>query len=231
MSFRRFHRKPLRHLPLVNFSAVSVEIAQKSKANRCVSHRTRLIIYIVTRLFLLLGRRFSNFDKAIAKNLGLLHSYFNFFIICLIMINLCAREREIFGEMQGKERRTTIPCQATIPKYIVEKILSQGGTGSARPAGGRNWISATLLLGLVNREDKGASSVLFPLRLPARAGASYIRCEKPFSSASCVSVARHGTVVLRSYTWNQAKTSISRCQFALKGDNKWQSDIRFSLFG
>ena len=89
------------------------------------------------------------------------------------------------------------------------------------PFAGRNWISATLLLGLVNREDKGASSVHFPLRLPARTGASYIRCEKPFSSASCVSVARHGIVVLRvvlrSYTWNQAKTSISRCQFALKG--------------
>ena len=49
-------------------------------------------------------------------------------------------------------------------------------------------------------EDKGASSVLFPLRLPARTGASYICCEKPFSSASCVSVARHGIVVLRSYT-------------------------------
>ena len=53
-------------------------------------------------------------------------------------LNLCAREREIFGEMRGKERRTTVSCRATIPKYIVEKILSQGGTGSARPAGGRN---------------------------------------------------------------------------------------------
>ena len=49
------------------------------------------------------------------------------------MSGLCAREREIFGEMRGNERRTTIPCRATIPKHIVEKILSQGGTGSARP--------------------------------------------------------------------------------------------------
>ena len=35
--------------------------------------------------------------------------------------------------MRGKERRTTVSCRATIPKYIVEKILSQGGTGSAHP--------------------------------------------------------------------------------------------------
>ena len=45
-----------------------------------------------------------------------------------------------------------------------------------------------------------ASSAHFMLRLPARTGASNIRCEMPFSSASCVSVARHGIVVLRSYT-------------------------------
>ena len=56
----------------------------------------------------------------------------------MLLSGLCAREREIFGEIRGKERRTTIPCRATIPKHIVEKILSQGGTGSARPAGGRN---------------------------------------------------------------------------------------------
>ena len=138
--------------------------------------------------------------------------------------------------MRGKERRTTVSCRATIPKYIVEKILSQGGTGSAHPyrwaqlkrvrkfaprvrkpdepdksdSGEKtklkNKVSAgrersmRMIHSLRQTEDKGASSVHFTLRLPTRTGASYIRCEKPFSSASCVSVARHGIVVLRSYT-------------------------------
>ena len=73
----------------------------------------------------------------------------------MLLSGLCAREREIFGEMRGKERRTTIPCRATIPKHIVEKILSQGGTGSARPAGGRN------LKGCADKKNYSAEKLFF----------------------------------------------------------------------
>ena len=51
----------------------------------------------------------------------------------MILFKVCAQEREIFGEIKERERKTTVSCLATIPKYIVEKILSQGGTGSTHP--------------------------------------------------------------------------------------------------
>ena len=47
------------------------------------------------------------------------------------------RKRDFRGDTRKGAKSYGIVSR-TIPKYIVEKILSQGGTGSARPAGGRN---------------------------------------------------------------------------------------------
>ena len=79
----------------------------------------------------------------------------------------------------GRNRKRPSGRRATIPKYIVEKILSQGGTGSARPAGGRNLKGCASLQSKPDelREGKQTDNLLYSDKSKKR-DRSNVECSK-----------------------------------------------------